>query len=62
MNLLSTAIGGKSKFQVQDSDLEYILFKIRRFKKHIALSEKKPPLMPKWVISTEVMVPYTYLI
>ena len=29
------------KFQAQDSDLEYLFW---RFEKHIALSEKKPPL------------------
>ena len=31
-------------FQVQDSVLEYIFLEIWRFEKHIALSEKKPPL------------------
>ena len=34
-------MGGKFKFQVQDSDLEYLSW---RFDKHIALSEKKLPL------------------
>ena len=34
-------MGGKFKFQVQDSDLEYLFW---RFDKHIALSEKKLPL------------------
>ena len=38
------AIGGNFKFQVQDSFLEYIFLEIWRFEKHIALSEKKPPL------------------
>ena len=37
-----TVIGGKFKFQVQDSFLEYFFW---RFKKHIALSEKTPPLV-----------------
>ena len=41
MNLLFTVIGGKFKFQVQDSFLEYFFW---RFGKRIALSEKKPPL------------------
>ena len=45
MNLLFTVIGGKFKFQVLDSDLEYIILEIWRFEKHIALSEKKPPLL-----------------
>ena len=49
MNLLFTVIGGKFKFQVQDSDLEYFL---GRFEKHIALSEKKPPLMHKETFPT----------
>ena len=44
MNLLFTAIGGKFKFHVHDSDLEYFL---GRFEKYITLSEKKPPLT--WV-------------
>ena len=35
-------MGGKFQFQVQDSDLEHIIW---RFDKHIALSEKKPPLV-----------------
>ena len=34
-------MGGKFKFQVQDSDLEYLFW---RFDKHIALSENKLPL------------------
>ena len=37
---------GKFKFQVQDSDLEYLFW---RFDKHIALSEKKLPLAFKSV-------------
>ena len=41
MNLLFNAIGGKLKFQAQDSDLEYFVV---GFEKHIALSEKKTPL------------------
>ena len=45
MNLLFTVIGGKFKFQVQDSDLEYIFLEIWIFEKHIALSEKKSLLM-----------------
>ena len=41
MNLLFNIIGGKFKFQVQDSDFGIFFW---RFEKHIALSEKKPPL------------------
>ena len=37
-------MGGNFKFQVQDSFLEYLFWEIWRFKKRIALSEKKPPL------------------
>ena len=43
LNKLFTVIGGKFKFQVQDSDLEYLFWQCE---KHIALSEKKPPLGP----------------
>ena len=39
-----TILSSKFKFQVQDSFLEYIFLEIWRFEKHIALSEKKPPL------------------
>ena len=35
-------IAGKFKFKVQGSDLEYFFW---RFEKHIALSEKKSPLV-----------------
>ena len=35
-------MGGKFKFQVQDSDLEYLFWQCE---KHIALFEKKPPLL-----------------
>jgi hypothetical protein len=35
-------MGGKFKFHVQDSDLEYLFWQCE---KHIALSEKKPPLV-----------------
>ena len=35
-----TVIGGKSKFQAQDSFSEYFLFEIWRCKKRITLSEK----------------------
>ena len=35
-------MGGKFKFQVQDSDLEHLFW---RFDTHIALSEKKLPLI-----------------
>ena len=42
-----TILSLKFKFQVQDSFLEYIFLEIWRFEKHIALSEKKPPLA-KW--------------
>ena len=38
-------MGGNSKFQVQDSLLEYFWGEIGRFEKRIALSEKKPPLV-----------------
>ena len=34
-------MGGKFKFQVQDSDLEHLFWQCE---KHITLSEKKPPL------------------
>ena len=34
-------MGGNFKFQVQDSDFEYIFW---RFEKRIPLSDKKPPL------------------
>ena len=34
-------MGGKFKFQLQDSDLEYLFWQCE---KHMALSEKKPPL------------------
>ena len=37
-------MGRKFKFQVQDSDLEYIFLQTLRFEKRIALSEKKTPL------------------
>jgi hypothetical protein len=37
-------MGGNFKFQVQDRDLEYFFLEIWRFKKQIALSDKKPPL------------------
>ena len=40
MKFKFTVIGGKFKFQVQDSDLEYIYLEIWIFEKHIALSEK----------------------
>jgi hypothetical protein len=43
-------MGGKFKFQVQDSDLEYLFW---RFDKHIALSEKKLPLAEKELDSIE---------
>ena len=41
---LFTVMGGNFKFQVQDRDLEYFFLEIWRFKKQIALSDKKPPL------------------
>ena len=51
LNKLFIVMGGKFKFQVQDSDLEYLFW---RFDKHIALSEKKLPLVrtsriPRWL-------------
>ena len=39
-----TVIGGKFKFQAQDSFSEYFFLEIWRSKKRIALSEKKPHL------------------
>ena len=39
--MLFTVTGGKFKFQVQDSFLEYFFW---RFEKQIALSERKSPL------------------
>ena len=45
LNKLFTVMGGKFKFQVQDSDLEYLFW---RFDRHIALSEKKLPLVRPW--------------
>ena len=47
MNKLFTVMGGKFKFQVQDSDLEYLSWQCE---KHIALSEKKPPLVLYFVL------------
>ena len=41
LNELFTVMGGKFKFQIQDSNLEYLFW---RFDKHIILSEKKLPL------------------
>ena len=35
-------MGGKFKFQAQDSDLEYLFWQC---KKHITLSDKKQPLL-----------------
>ena len=35
-------MGGKFKFQAQNSDLEYLFW---RFEKRAALSEKNPPLV-----------------
>ena len=43
LNKLFTVMGGKFKFHVQDSDLEYLFWQCE---KHIAISEKKPPLHP----------------
>ena len=40
--MLFTVIGKKFKFQAQDSDLDFFSW---RFKKQIALSEKKTPLI-----------------
>ena len=39
-----TILNLRFKFQAQDSFLEYLFFEIWRSEKHIALSEKKPPL------------------
>ena len=36
---------GNFKFQVQDSDLEYLFLEILIFEKRIAFSDKKPPLI-----------------
>ena len=41
LNKLFTVMGGKFKFQVQDSDLEYLFWQCE---KHITLSEKNSPL------------------
>ena len=68
-----TILSLKFKFQVQDSFLKYIFLEIWRFEKHIALSEKKPPLaQPPWLsqvdqaqlyrISTLVKFPAVYLV
>ena len=40
-----TILSLKFEFQVHDSLLEYIFLEIWRFEKHIALSEKNPPLV-----------------
>ena len=45
LNKLSTVMGGKFKFQVKVSLLEYLFLEIWRFDKHITLSEKKQPLV-----------------
>ena len=45
-------MGGKFKFQVQDSDLAYLFW---RFEKLIALSEKKPSL-ENWLVLLESSV------
>ena len=37
-------MGGKFKFQAQDSFWEYFFWEIGRFEKRISLSEKKAPL------------------
>ena len=50
-----TAIGGKFRFQVQDSFLEYFYFGVWRFEKHIPLSEKKPPSL-KLIISNSTIL------
>jgi hypothetical protein len=49
-----TVIGGKFKFkfQVQDSFWEYFFW---RFEKHIALSEKKPPLVLTYLLATIIV-------
>ena len=39
-----TVIGGKFKFQAQDSFLEYFFLDLEIWKNFIVLSEKKPPL------------------
>ena len=44
-------MGGKFKFQVQDSDLEYLFW---RFDKRIALSEKKLPYRELQRVSLEL--------
>ena len=45
-------MGGKFKFQVQDSDMEYIFW---RFDKHVAFSEKKLPLEGKYFNSSPIL-------
>ena len=54
LNKLFTVIVRKFKFQVQDSDLEYLFW---RFDKHIALSGKKPPL--PGICGTEICYIFT---
>ena len=44
-NIPKNILSLKFKFQVQDSFFVYVFFEIWRFEKHIALSEKKPPLV-----------------
>ena len=44
---LYTVIGGKFKFQAEDSFLEYFFLRFGDLKNFIALSEKKPPLVKK---------------
>ena len=58
LNFPFTVVGGKFKFQAQDSFLEYFFW---RFEKCITLSEKKPPLaVNKWLkckkLSTNAML------
>ena len=44
-------MGGKLKFQVQDSDLENLFWQCQ---KHIVLSEKRPPLIARSYMPVEI--------
>ena len=58
--MLFTVIGGKFKFQVQDSDLEYIFLEIWRFEKHIAFSEKDTFTFNAVVVVTSTQIFYVH--
>ena len=50
MSCLLLWAGNKFKFQVQDSDSEYLIW---RFEEHITLSEKKTPLLSVCKVALE---------